>query len=122
MKKEFGRDMIALAQERLSVTNLRQGQIITDYEKEKNKEDYEIKLEDTTINYFYALYILSRCDAFLCSGQCNGWDNVLSLNGGKYERSYKFTVGITGDPMTEDWKEVKPITAGMFCRAAYPTN
>ena len=47
---------------------------------------------------------------------------MLSLNGGKYERSYKFTVGITGDPMTEDWKEVKPITAGMFCRAAYPTN
>ena len=74
------------------------------------------------ISIFYALYILSRCDAFLCSGQCNGWDNVLSLNGGKYERSYKFTVGITGDPMTEDWKEVKPITAGMFCRAAYPTN
>lgn len=59
-----------------------QGQIITEYEKEKNKEDYEAKLEDTTINYFYALYILSRCDAFLCSGQCNGWDNVLSLNGG----------------------------------------
>ena len=122
MKKEFGRDMIALAQERLSVRNLRQGQIITEYEKEKNKEDYEAKLEDTTINYFYALYILSRCDAFLCSGQCNGWDNVLSLNGGKYERSYKFTVGITGDPVTEDWKEIKPITAGMFCRAAYPTN
>ena len=122
MKKEFGRDMIALAQERLSVTNLRQGQIITDYEKEKNKEDYEIKLEDTTINYFYALYILSRCDAFLCSGQCNGWDNVLGLNGGKYERSYKFTVGITGDPMTEDWKETCHMTAGMFARAAYPTE
>ena len=122
MKKEFGRDMIALAQERLSVRNLRQGQIITEYEKEKNKEDYEAKLEDNTINYFYALYILSRCDAFLCSGQCNGWDNVISLNGGKYERSYKFTVGITGDPVTEDWKEIKPITAGMFCRAAYPTN
>ena len=38
MKKEFGRDMIALAQERLSVRNLRQGQIITEYEKEKNKD------------------------------------------------------------------------------------
>ena len=78
MKQEFGRDMIALAQERISVMNLRQGQIISDYEKEHNKEDYEARLEDTTINYFYALYILSRCDAFLCSGQCNGWDNVLS--------------------------------------------
>ena len=102
--------------------NLRQGQIITEYEKEKNKEDYAVKLEDTTINYFYALYILSRCDAFLCSGQCNGWDNVLSLNAHKFERTYKFTVGITGDPVTEDWKEVKQITAGMFARAAYPTE
>jgi hypothetical protein len=122
MKKEFGRNMIALAQERLSVKNLRQGQIITEYEKEKNKEDYAVKLEDTTINYFYALYILSRCDAFLCSGQCNGWDNVLSLNAHKFERTYKFTVGITGDPVTENWKEVKQITAGMFARAAYPTE
>jgi len=122
MKKEFGRNMIALAQERLSVKNLRQGQIITEYEKEKNKEDYAVKLEDTTINYFYALYILSRCDAFLCSGQCSGWDNVLSLNAHKFERTYKFTVGITGDPVTEDWKEVKQITAGMFARAAYPTE
>ncbi|MBQ3304096.1 MAG: hypothetical protein IJH03_06095, partial [Clostridia bacterium] len=122
MKKEFGRAMIALAQERLSVKNLREGQIITEYEREKNREDYAVKLEDTTINYFYALYILSRCDAFLCSGQCNGWDNVLSLNAHKFERSYKFTVGITGDPVTEDWKEVKQITAGMFARAAYPTE
>ena len=122
MKKEFGRDMVALSQERLSVKDLKQGQIITDYEKEINREDYAVKLEDTTINYFYALYILSRCDAFLCSGQCNGWDNVLSLNDGKFERSYKFTVGITGDPITEDWKEVKQITAGMFARAAYPSE
>ena len=122
MKKAFGKDMIALAQERLSARNLRQGQIITDYEKEHNKEDYEAKLEDTTINYFYALYILSRCDAFLCSGQCNGWDNVRSLNGGRFERSYKFTVGITGDPVTEEWKEIKPITAGMFARATYPSE
>ena len=122
MKQEFGKDMIALAQERLSVKNLKQGQIITDYEKENNKEDYAAKLEDTTINYFYALYILSRCDAFICSGQCNGWDNVLSLNAGKFERSYKFTVGVTGDPVTEDWKEIKQITAGMFARAAYPAE
>ena len=122
MKKEFGKDMIALAQERLSVRHLRQGQIITEYEKEHNKEDYEARLEDTTINYFYALYILSRCDAFLCSGQCSGWDNVLSLNGGKFERNYKFTVGITGDPVTEEWKEIRQITAGMFARAAYPSE
>ena len=122
MRKEFGRNLVALSQERISVANLRSGQVISEYEKETSGEDYTAKLEDTTINYFYALYILSRCDAFLCSGQCNGWDNVLSLNGGKFERSYKFTVGVTGDPMTEDWKEIKQITAGMFARAAYPSE
>ena len=122
MRKEFGRNLVALSQERISVANLRRGQVISEYEKETGGEDYTAKLEDTTINYFYALYILSRCDAFLCSGQCNGWDNVLSLNGGKFERSYRFTVGVTGDPMTEDWKEIKQITAGMFARAAYPSE
>ena len=122
MRREFGKNVIALSQERLSVANLRNGQVISEYEKETSGEDYAAKLEDTTINYFYALYILSRCDAFLCSGQCNGWDNVLSLNGGRFEHSYKFTVGVTGDPMTEDWKEIRPITAGMFARAAYPSD
>ena len=122
MRKEFGKKVIALSQKRVSAANLRNGQVLSDYEKETGGEDYATKLEDTTINYFYALYILSRCDAFLCSGQCNGWDNVLSLNDGKFERSYKFTVGVTGDPVTEDWKEIKQITAGMFARAAYPSN
>ncbi len=122
MRKEFGKKLVALSQKRLSATNLRSGQVISDYEKETGGEDYAAVLEDTTINYFYALYILSRCDAFLCSGQCNGWDNVLSLNGGKFERFYKFTVGVTGDPMTEGWKEIRPITAGMFARAAYPSD
>ena len=122
MRKEFGKNLVALSQERLSVANLRNGQVISEYEKETGGQDYAAKLEDTTINYFYALYILSRCDAFLCSGQCSGWDNVLSLNDGKFERSYKFTVGVTGDPVTEDWKEIKQITAGMFARAAYPSD
>ena len=122
MRKEFGKKLVALSQERLSVKNLRSGQIISEYEKENNGKEYAAKLEDTTINYFYALYILSRCNAFICSGQCNGWDNVLSLNDGKFERSYKFSVGVTGDPVTENWKEVKQVTAGMFARAAYPSD
>ncbi|MCR5542629.1 MAG: hypothetical protein K6F55_00645 [Eubacterium sp.] len=39
------------------------------YEKEHANGEYAEKLEDTTVNYFYALYLLSRCDAFMCSGQ-----------------------------------------------------
>lgn len=94
MRKEFGKSMAALSQHRISVSDLKDGQIIADYEKEHANGEYAEKLEDTTVNYFYALYILSRCDAFMCSGQCNGWDTVISLNENKFERSYKFAVGI----------------------------
>ena len=122
MRKEFGKSMAALSQRRLSVSDLKEGQIIADYEKEHANGDYAEKLEDTTVNYFYALYLLSKCDAFICSGQCNGWDTVISLNEDRFERSYKFAVGINGDPRTEDWKEIRPVTAGMFARGAYPTD
>jgi hypothetical protein len=43
---------------------------------------------------WHALYMLSRCDSFLCSGKCNGWDIVNEFNKGKFLRSYKFHVGI----------------------------
>ena len=122
MRKEFGKSMVALSQQRISVRDLKEGQIIADYEKENANGDYTEKLEDTTVNYFYALYLLSRCDAFICSGQCNGWDTVISLNENRFERNYKFAVGINGDPRTEDWKEIRPVTAGMFARGAYPTD
>ena len=122
MKKEFGKSLNALSQHRISRNDLRDGQVISDYEKENAGNDYAEKLEDTTVNYFYALYLLSRCNAFMCSGQCNGWDTVNSLNEDRFERKYKYAVGINGDPRTEEWEEIRPVTAGMFTRAAYPTN
>lgn len=122
MRQEFGKSMAALSQHRLTRNDLRDGQVISEYEKETGGENYTEKLEDTTVNYFYALYLLSRCDAFMCSGQCNGWDTVTSLNEDRFERTYKFAVGINGDPRTEGWKEIRPVTAGMFARAAYPTD
>ncbi len=122
MREEFGKSMVALSQHRITRKDLREGQVISEYEKETGGDNYTEKLEDTTVNYFYALYLLSRCDAFMCSGQCNGWDTVTSINENRFERKYKFAVGINGDPRTEGWKEVRPVTAGMFARAAYPTN
>ena len=84
----------ALAQERLKLSDLRENEVISDYEKEHADGMYEEKLEDTTINYFYALYMLSRCDSFICSGRCNGWDIVMSLNNGRFANCYKFAVGV----------------------------
>lgn len=95
MKAEFGKKVIAVAQERHRVSDFRQGQIISELEKETIDPDkLDAMIEDTTINYFYALYMLSRCDSFMCSGQCNGWDVVNDFNGGSFHRCYKFSVGI----------------------------
>lgn len=92
--KEFGSFMVALAQERVKQSDLRQDEILSDYEKEHSDGMYEEKLEDTTINYFYALYMLSRCNSFICSGRCNGSDIVRSFNNGRFEHFYKFAVGV----------------------------
>ncbi|MBO4902070.1 MAG: hypothetical protein J5518_04695 [Lachnospiraceae bacterium] len=94
MHQAFGHLVVALSQERLKKSDLKQNEIISDYEKEHADGMYEEKLEDTTINYFYALYMLSRCDSFISSGRCNGSDIVLSFNNGHFSHFYKFAVGL----------------------------
>ena len=94
MRGEFGHQLVALSQERLKLSDLRQNEILSDYEKEHADGMYEEKLEDTTVNYFYALYMLSKCDSFVCSGRCNGADIVMSFNNGRFSHFYKFAVGV----------------------------
>ena len=94
MRSEFGHKLVALSQERLRLSDLRQNEILSDYEKEHADGMYEEKLEDTTVNYFYALYMLSRCDSFISSGRCNGADIVMSFNNGRFAHYYKFAVGV----------------------------
>ncbi|MBO4890586.1 MAG: hypothetical protein J5574_06295 [Lachnospiraceae bacterium] len=94
MRGEFGHKLVALSQERVKMSDLRQNEILSDYEKEHADGMYEEKLEDTTVNYFYALYMLSRCDSFICSGRCNGADIVSSFNNGRFSHYYKFAVGV----------------------------
>ncbi|MBQ7584526.1 MAG: hypothetical protein IJT24_07925, partial [Lachnospiraceae bacterium] len=125
MKAAFPGKIIAISQERLSVSDMKKKgtTLIYEFERKSNEgQAYADALEDTTVNYFYALYILSRCDAFLCSGQCNGWDTVRSLKNGKFERERKLMVALEGDPGIEKWKEIRQITAGMFARGAYPVS
>ncbi len=125
MKAAFPGKILAISQERMSVSDLKKSgsTLIYEFEQKSNEGSAYIEaLEDTTVNYFYALYILSRCEGFLCSGQCNGWDTVRSLNGGKFERERKLAVAMDGDPEAEKWKEIRPITAGMFARGTYPTG
>ncbi len=125
IKAAFPGKVIAISQERMRISDLeKQGTtLIYEYEQKANKgQAYYDALEDTTVNYFYALYILSRCDSFLCSGQCNGWDTVRSLKEGKFLRERKLKVVLEGDPFVEKWKEIRPVTAGMFAKGTYLTN
>lgn len=93
MKQEFPGKIRAIAQERHRVSDFKTSVTLAGIEKEESAEiDYDEILEDNTVNYFYALYMLSQCDSFMCSGQCNGWDVVRSFNGGQFQRCHKFQV------------------------------
>lgn len=92
MHGEFGKKVTVIAQERHSVKELAGHKLLAELEKE-NADDYERSVIEGTVNYFYALYMLSRCAAFLCSGPCNGYDLATGFNGGKYERTYLFRGG-----------------------------
>lgn len=96
MKEEFKGKIRVIAQERHRVSDFQNVTLISDLEKqEKTGDAYHAALEDTTINYFYALYMLSKCESFLCSGHCNGWDVVQSFNHGRFKKCYKFQVGLS---------------------------
>lgn len=91
MREIFKDKVITIAQERHTVDEFKKGQIINDFEKQiYSKEEYDYRIMDTSINYFYALYLLSKCEAFMSSGQNNGYDTVVSLNEGKFERVHRF--------------------------------
>ncbi len=95
MFAEYGSKLRMLSQERHRVSDFKDVTIISELEKkEKTGKEYADSLEDTTINYFYALYMLSKCDSFMCSGQCNGYDMVCAFNGNKFNRLYKFSIGL----------------------------
>lgn len=102
MRGEFGSKVLVVAQERHSVSEFTTSAVISDLEKEQTtKEEYDAVVEDNTINYFYAVYLLSKCSSFMCSGQCNGYDMVRDFNEGGFDRIYKFQVGMTESSQTK---------------------
>ncbi len=89
MREAFGDDVKVIAQERHSVADLDGKKLLAELEKE-SAADYEGSVAESTVNYFYALYMLSRCTAFICSGACNGYDLAVGFNGGAYEHVYLY--------------------------------
>jgi len=85
---EFPHRIIAVSQERHSVSDFKEVKFISDLEKhELSSQDYEAVVENTTVNYLYAMYMLSRCESLLANCMCSGVNFATSFNGGKYVRN-----------------------------------
>ena len=93
MRKEFGSMIRVVSQVRHSVKDFENMKLLSELEK-KEQSDNAGLVEDNTVNYFYALYLLSKCQSFTASGQCHGWNVVNSFNHGKFKRRHKFQVGV----------------------------
>ena len=95
MRDEFGSLIRIVAQERFSVDEFKTVKLIGELEAEKyDASEKEAHLEDLTVNYFYAMYVLSRCDSFIASGTANGVDIVNCFNNGAFDHYYLFTIGM----------------------------
>ena len=89
VRSAFPGKVIAVAQERYSVTDFEMARTISELETmRRTPEEYEGYVEDTTINYFYAVYLVSRCDTFIHSNNCCGAQLVKSFGEGIIKRSY----------------------------------
>lgn len=100
LKKAFPKKMRSIAQERHSVREFSSAKFITDLEKEKRSgAAYDALIEDTTANYFYAVYMLSLCESFFTTPGCNGVEMVRSFNENRFliDESY----GMIGDNLTK---------------------
>lgn len=92
---EFEKKVKIVSQERFRVSDFKDVKLIAQLEKEKYKdeEEREEHIEDTMVNYLYAMYAVSRCESFICSGWSNGAGMVRSFNGGRFVRDYQFSAG-----------------------------
>ena len=93
MRSEFGSKLRAVSQVRHSVRDFGNAKLLSELEKREEQENNGLA-EDNTVNYFYALYILSHCRSFMASGNCHGWNVVNSFKKGDFKRCYKFQVGV----------------------------
>lgn len=84
----------AVSQERYGITDFQKEQVTTiselDRKRHASAEEYDQFLEDSTANYFYALYLLSRCESFMYSGQCGGIVMTKSLSEKGFRRMWCF--------------------------------
>lgn len=93
MKKIYGEKLYVVYQERHRISNMQGKSLLADLEKLEHKNEYENAIIESTTNYFYALYLLSQCNSFICSGICNGYHLVMAFNESHFEHVLYFKEG-----------------------------
>ncbi|MBR5338174.1 MAG: hypothetical protein IK152_09340 [Lachnospiraceae bacterium] len=97
MKEAFGNTMIAVSQERYSVHRMENVKTIAELEKETyDRDEYDEHLVDVTVNYFYAVYLLSRCESFIYSNSCGGERLTRVFNRGRFKKELCINQTIIG--------------------------
>ncbi|MDO5445434.1 MAG: hypothetical protein Q4F31_07430 [Eubacteriales bacterium] len=91
MCSEFPGKIVAIAQERYEVGDFVDAVTINELDRQKHSaEEYNMHVEDTAVNYMYALYLLSECKAFMYSCHCGGAILAKLFNENHFERTYCF--------------------------------
>ena len=92
MMAAFPGRVICVAQERYRVSDFREGvTTISELDRERHPgNEYDEFVEDATVNYLYAIYLLSRCEAFMYSCHCGGVSLARQFNGDRYRKLYSF--------------------------------
>lgn len=91
MLDAFPGKITAVAQERYSINDFNGVNTISELDSQRHTDgEYDDYLEDSLVNYFYALYLLSRCEAFMYSGQCGGVVLTKSLCERGFKRMWCF--------------------------------
>ncbi len=87
MREAFGNKVITVAQERYRVSQFSNAETIAELQHELLKgKEYDEHLEDMTVNYFYAVYLLSKCESFIYSNLCGGERLTHIFNGGRFKK------------------------------------
>ena len=92
MMKVFKEKLICVSQERYRVSDFH-GVMTTISELDRARHPgkaYDAYVEDATVNYLYAIYMLSRCEAFMYSCHCGGVSLARQFNEDRYQKLYSF--------------------------------
>ena len=92
MLSAFEGKILCVSQERYRVSDFREEMTtISELDRARHPgKEYDVFVEDATVNYLYAIYMLSRCEVFMYSCHCGGVSLARQFNEDRFEKLYSF--------------------------------